>query len=278
MPARSECIDRGDVSIEVLIEGSGPIVVMIASLGRPAEDFDDLSRSVAAAGFTAVRPQPRGIGRSTGPMLGLSLADLAADVAAVVERLECSPVVLVGHAFGQRVARMLATTHPDLVSGIVMLAAGGKVPVEERAQEALLRCFDPTLPDDAHIENVRYAFFADGNDPTVWRAGWYPQVAQMQLATTVGLDRAGPDLDQSGSARTPSGVWWAGGRVPLLVIQGLQDRVASPENGRSLKREFGKRVRLIEIDQAGHALLPEQPDRLATTLLAFLRELHPLDG
>jgi hypothetical protein len=27
-------------------------------------------------------------------------------------------------------------------------------------------------PADVHIENVRYAFFAPGNDPTVWRLGW----------------------------------------------------------------------------------------------------------
>jgi hypothetical protein len=45
---------------------------MIPSLGRAASDFDDLSHRVVAAGFTAVRPDPHGIGRSTGPMGGLT--------------------------------------------------------------------------------------------------------------------------------------------------------------------------------------------------------------
>ena len=157
---RSQSFEYGDVSIEALVEGSGPLVVMIASLGRPAQDFDDLSRRVAAAGFAAVRLQPRGIGKSAGPMLGTSLADLAGDVAIVVERLVGGPAVLIGHAFGQRVARMLATMRPDLVKGIVMLAAGGKVPVPQRAREALSGCFDLAHSDDVHIENVRYAFFA----------------------------------------------------------------------------------------------------------------------
>jgi len=277
MTTRSQSFECGNVSIEALVEGSGPLVVMIASLGRPAQDFDDLSRRVAAAGFTAACLQPRGIGKSVGPMLGISLADLAGDVALVVERLAGGPAVLVGHAFGQRVARMLATTRPDLVKGIVMLAAGGKVPVPQRAREALSGCFDPTLPDDAHIENVRYAFFAPGNDPAVWRSGWYPEVAQMQRAATVGLDRNGPNAAQSGGRRTASvEAWWAGGSAPLLVIQGLQDTVALPENGRLLKAEFGDRVRLTEIDRAGHALLPEQPELVATNVLAFLRRRHPL--
>jgi pimeloyl-ACP methyl ester carboxylesterase len=276
MTTRSQYFECGDVSIEALVEGSGPLVVMIASLGRPAQDFGDLSRHVAAAGFTAVRLQPRGIGKSAGPMLGTSLADLAGDVAIVIERLTGGPAVLIGHAFGQRVARMLATMRPDLVKSIVMLAAGGKIPVSQRAQEALSGCFDLALPHHVHIENVRYAFFAPGNDPTVWRSGWHPEVAKMQRATTEGLDCNGPNGDPSGGGRAVSvDAWWAGGSTPLLVIQGLQDTVALPENGRLLKAEFGHRVQLIEIDRAGHALLPEQPEIITTKVLDFLRELHP---
>jgi len=170
---------------------------------------------------------------------------------------------------------MLAATRPDLVKAIVMLAAGGKVPVPERAREALWGCFDLALPDQVHIENVRYAFFAPGNDPTVWSSGWHPEVAQMQRATTVGLDR--PNAVQSGGGRAASvDAWWAGGNVPLLAIQGLQDAVALPENGRLLKAEFGDRVQLTEIDRAGHALLPEQPEIVAANVLAFLRDFHPL--
>jgi pimeloyl-ACP methyl ester carboxylesterase len=276
MTTRSQSFECKGVSIEALVEGSGPLVVMIASLGRPAQDFDDLSRRVAAAGFTAIRPQPRGIGKSAGPMLGTSLMDLVGDVALVVERLAAGPAVFIGHAFGQRVGRMLATARPDLVMGIVMLAAGGRIPVPQRAREALSNCFDLALPDDRRIENIRYAFFAPGNDPTVWRSGWYPEVARMQRATTVGLDRNIPDAAQSEGGRAASvDAWWAGGTAPLLVIQGLQDTVALPENGRLLKAEFGDRVQLTEIDRAGHALLPEQPEIVATNVLAFLKGLHP---
>ena len=124
------------------------------------------------------------------------------------------------------------------------------------------------------MENVRYAFFAPGNDPTVWRSGWHPEIAQMQKATTVGLDRNGANAVQSGVGRATSvDAWWAGGNAPLLVVQGLQDTVALPENGRLLKAELGDRVMLTEIDCAGHALLPEQPEIVATTVLAFLRNL-----
>jgi pimeloyl-ACP methyl ester carboxylesterase len=42
-------------------------------------------------------------------------------------------------------------------------------------------------------------------------------------------------------------------------------------NGRALRDRFGGRVTLVEIPQAGHALLFEQPDRIASEVAAFLK-------
>ena len=99
-PVKRGLVKRGDVTIEVLEQGKGPTVVMIPSLGRPAEDFDHLSRSLADAGYLALRPQPRGIGKSNGPMHGLTLHDFSRDVAAVIDAHGGQPAVVAGHAFG----------------------------------------------------------------------------------------------------------------------------------------------------------------------------------
>lgn len=256
--AASRLFEKSGVTVEALVDGSGPVVVMIPSLGRPAEDFDDLARRIAAAGFTAVRVQPRGIGRSKGPMQNQTLLDLTGDAALVVEALG-GPVIVIGHAFGQREARALAASQPELVRGVVTLAAGGKVPIPEKARLALVACFDTKLTPEQHLENVRYAFFAPGNDPAVWRDGWHPETARVQTAAT--------------QSTTPA-IWWGGGRAPMLVVQGLQDVIALPENGRSLKAEFGDRVTLVEIDGAGHALLPEKPEEIAKAVLDFIGQLQ----
>src|SRR5947208_12599054 len=155
----------GQVTFEV--EGSGPVILMIPSLGRGASDFDDLSRRLVAAGFTSVRPDPRGIGKSAGPMDGLTLHDLAADAALAIEALDGQPIVVVGHAFGQRVGRTLAADRPELVKAMAMVAAGGKAPMKPGAQEALLGCFRLDRPDAQRLADVKFAFFAAGNDPSV---------------------------------------------------------------------------------------------------------------
>ncbi len=85
-----------DVRIEVLAQGSGPLVVLLPSLGRGAADFDPIAERLADAGYRVLRPQPRGIGRSRGPMTGIDLHDYAADVAAVIEHENNGPAFVVG--------------------------------------------------------------------------------------------------------------------------------------------------------------------------------------
>src|SRR5688572_28857416 len=53
-------VRRGPVTIEVLAQGAGPLVVLLPSLGRGATDFDVMADRIADAGYRVLRPQPRG--------------------------------------------------------------------------------------------------------------------------------------------------------------------------------------------------------------------------
>jgi pimeloyl-ACP methyl ester carboxylesterase len=91
--------------------------VILTSYGRDGSaDFDAFTAALAAAGYRVLRPQPRSIAGSTGPMTGVTLDDLADDVARVIATLGRGPAVVLGHAFGNFVARAVATDHPDTVS------------------------------------------------------------------------------------------------------------------------------------------------------------------
>ncbi len=243
--------------IEVRVVGEGPTVMMIPSLGRGARDFDDLSARVAAAGYRCLAPEPRGIGGSTGALDDLSMADLAADAAAVVRSLGGGRATVVGHAFGNRVARMLATDHAEVVESVVLLACGGIVQPEPEIHEALFAVFDVELSDDQHLAHVATAFFAPGNDPGVWFDGWHGGVAFFQGRAT---------------ANQPVAHWWGAGSAPVLVVQPADDLLAPPANADRIKADLGARARLVTIDDAGHALLPEQPEAVAAALLEWLSE------
>jgi len=82
-----DLVRTADGQIDVITEGAGPLVILLPSRGRDSEDYDEVAQGIAEAGFRVLRPQPRGIGRSLGPMKNISLHDLARDVAEVVTRL-----------------------------------------------------------------------------------------------------------------------------------------------------------------------------------------------
>ncbi len=235
--------------------GEGPAVVMLPSLGRGADDFTLLGDALANAGFRAVAIDPRGIGSSTGSLEDLTLHVYASDAASVIEHLGSHPVDVIGHAFGNRVARVLASDRPDLVRRVVLVAAGGRQHIDPDVGTSLVACFDETLGDDEHLDAVRRTFFAPGNDPAVWQDGWWPEAATAQRAAVVA---------------TPVDAWTSAGDAQVLIIQGMHDRVAPPEVGRAVRDEIGDRATYVEIDGCGHALLPEAPDAIAREVIRFL--------
>ena len=252
-------VGHDGVKLMVWDQGSGPAVVMIPSLGRGASDFEDLAGRLTKAGYRILRLQPRGIDGSTGAMSGINLHDLAADVAEVITGSGLKSAVVLDHDDGNRIARGAAAYYPTLVSRVILVGAGGKVAPDPIALDALRAVFDPSLPPDVHLKDVATAFFAPGNDPSPWRGGWHPKTAAMERAAV---------------AATPLSAWWTSGSAPILIVQGEQDRTAPPANADLLKADVGDRAEVVRIEHAGHALLPEQPDVLASAIISYLRK-HP---
>ena len=153
-----EIVFYDDIRIEVIFEGRGPLIVMLPSRGRGAEDFDDVAGELVKAGFRVLRPQPRGAALSLGPMQNLTLHDLARDVAAVIRNAgDGGPAIIVGHAFGSWVARMVAIDHPELVRGVVMVAAAAKAypagfPGAKELSEAVRKSGDFALPPSERLK------------------------------------------------------------------------------------------------------------------------------
>jgi pimeloyl-ACP methyl ester carboxylesterase len=255
----TEIFDLENVQIEAIVSGKGEIIILLAGLGGEASTYDEFTPLLNKAGYKTVAINLRGIAGSKGPLEDITLHDLADDVAGVIKSLSKLPVHVVGWAFGNRVARCLAEDHPQIVKSVTLLAAGGRAAPDPEAMKNLGKLFNTHLSNKVRIEAAQLSLFSPSTDEnTVYQAmrggrSW-------PIATS-----AHSKANQS----TPVMEWWNGGQTPMLVIQGLDDLIAVPENGEILKKDNGDRVRLVNIENAGHSLVREKPDRIAEEMITF---------
>jgi pimeloyl-ACP methyl ester carboxylesterase len=257
--AGTHLLDLPAGPLEVEVAGDGHPIVLISSLGRGQEDFDTLAPALVAAGLRVIRPEARGIGRSAPLAAGATLHEMAADVAAAVERFAAGPAFVAGHAAGNWVARMLAHDHPGLVRGVGMLAAVTGTELSPEISRAITASFDLSLPDAERLRHLQRAYFAPGHDASVWLAGWHPDVARAQRAAR---------------AATQDRAWLRAAETkPLLYLAAAEDAIAPPPSEAEVQAALGPHARSQIVARAGHALLPEQPGAVAAALIAFARRL-----
>jgi pimeloyl-ACP methyl ester carboxylesterase len=104
------------------------------------------------------------------------------------------------------------------------------------------------------------------------RSVLYGRHSQTISVADMRLDEVSPETLKAQSQQAPLESWWDGGKAPILVLQGLDDVLATPENGRSLQRDHPDRVTLVEFPDLGHRLSQERPDLTANAIVAWARK------
>ena len=254
-----EMVTYGAVKIEVIAEGRGPLIVLLPSSTRDSEDYDAVAERIAAAGFRVLRPQPRGMGKSSGPMEDLNLHALADDIAAVIRQQNAGPAILAGHAFGHYVARVTDMDHPQLVRGVVVAAAAARR-FDPALRVSLTASANAALPDEERLKHLKIAFFAPGNDASEWLKGWHTHLTAVYAKA---------------ANNPPRETWWPVARAPILDLQAANDPWRPRSTVNELADAFGDKVTVKVIANASHALIPEQPTAVADAIVEWARGLKP---
>jgi pimeloyl-ACP methyl ester carboxylesterase len=113
-------------------------ILLIAGLGAQLTDWDDdFVDQLVASGFEVVRFDNRDSGGSTHIGVDVpdaltiwsgkasapySIADMAHDVAGLIETLEPKPTIALGQSLGAMVAQELAIRHRNLVAGLILIS------------------------------------------------------------------------------------------------------------------------------------------------------------
>ncbi|WP_127783988.1 alpha/beta fold hydrolase [Rhodococcus sp. X156] len=256
------------IRLSYAVSGEGPLVVLVMGSGSPGRVWDlHQTPALEAAGYRVARVDNRGIAPSDECPEGFTIADMAADTAALIEHLG-SPAAVVGTSLGARITQELALTRPELVSRAVLFTAHARL----RPAQAALSAAEAELAETGQRVSPRYsaAVTAALNlsprtlaDPSTCQE-WL-DVLEFSAATGGPGTAAQLRLDNGFDRRSA----YRGIRVPTMVVAFADDRVIDPQ----LCREVADAIpgcRYEVVADAGHFGLLERPEPANALLLEFL--------
>jgi len=232
--------------------------------------------SLPEMGVRVVAFDHRGHGESLSGESGHSIDNLAADVRTVLEGLDLTDVVLVGHSMGGIAAQAFAIRHAEIarvrVRGLVLLSTFARTPL------GAARPFSGTASRVAGWLDLAALTRRPELGTLVARLGFgrRPVASQVELVREMlascspetGRDAVVPllglgldlvdDLDRIDR--------------PTIVIAGTSDILTPPVESRRLARHIrGARLELIE--RAGHTIMLERSELFHELLLDFARDV-----
>ena len=272
-----------------------PPLVLVMGLGLPGVFWPDaFVEGLVAGGFRVVRfdnrdcgwsqriegdaqlPIPVAMARS---LMGLpvpapyTLADMAADVAGLMDALDMARAHVVGASLGGMVAQVLAARRPERVASLVSLMSSSGNPWvsagSPRALSAILH--RPENPSDPALlrEHFQHIFEVIGSRrlpqrPEEMRAlceraaarGYDVRATARQLLAVLASGDRRPELDRV--------------CAPTLVIHGLDDPLIPKAAGRDVARHIPG-ARLLEFEGMGHDLPPSLLPEIVAAIVAHCR-------
>ncbi|KAH7116504.1 Alpha/Beta hydrolase protein [Dactylonectria estremocensis] len=254
----SQWVQTEKSTLRVLVQGSGPSVLIYPSYGRDSgQDFNGISTILVNAGYKVLRPQPRGIMGSVGPMSNVTLDDLAADVAQVIDSLAGGRAIVFGHAFGTFVTKRTALNYSDKVPAIITAAPGAPNIPADIAPLPLV-CGNMTLPVSVRLAALEKGFFTPEDNARIWLDGWYPETLAFEHAA----------IESAGDMTT----FWAGANTTqVLEVIPAEDPFQPEAQWNYTINRFPDRATIAVVPDASHALFPENLVGVANAILPWVK-------
>jgi pimeloyl-ACP methyl ester carboxylesterase len=117
--------------------GGEPLLLLHGGTGIGA-DWKAVFTAGDPPGFRVVVPDLRGHGRSTNPSRAFTFRQAAADVFALLDRLELARVKAIGLSMGAKTLLHMATQQPGRIEAMVLVSATPYFPAQARAAMAQL--------------------------------------------------------------------------------------------------------------------------------------------
>jgi pimeloyl-ACP methyl ester carboxylesterase len=271
-----QSVNVNGAELEYEVSGAGEPVLLISPV--IADGFLPLlSEPALADRFQLIRYHKRGWVGSTHTVGPVSIADHAADAAALLDHLGVARAHVAGHSSGAAVAAQLALDHPERVRTLALLELSLlSVPSGEAFLQQVGPAFEAYASGDHEGAIAAFLSAVSGVDWTTGRS-----VLEMRLPGAV--VQAVKDADTFFGIELPALADWAFAREqaaairqPVLSVLGGQTQPLWVEVADHLLGWL-PHVEQCSIDGVGHLLHIQRPEPVARAMADFLGR-HALAG
>jgi N-formylmaleamate deformylase len=241
--------------------GSKPPLVLLHGLTGSGACWSPLARALEGE-YDLVMPDARGHGNSSTPLDGYRYEDYASDVVGLIQGLGLAAPILLGHSMGGMTAAVVASQLGTAIRSVILADPTFLSPQRQReAYES-----DAVEQHRQLLSSDKVEVLAQARARHAHRSSEIVElVTEARLKTRIGawdvLTPPNPEYHQLVSTIC----------VPILLIIG-DAPVVSLETARELQN-LNPRLRVEQIQGAGHGVPYDQPERFEAVVRSFLRSV-----
>lgn len=263
------------VRIHYVVQGQGPLVVMIHGFPDYWASWKPLMAELSKAGFRTAALDTRGYNLSDKPKgeAAYAMPNLIGDVAAVIKAEGAKDAVVIGHDWGAAIAWQTAFNRPDLVNKLVIMS----VPHPAGMARELA-----TNPDQQRNSQYARNFQKEGSEKNLtaeglagWvrdpkaKPGYVEAFKRSDFAAMMNYYRANyPRGVGEGAAPPPAPPKI---NVPVLVIHGMKDTALNAAGHAGTWNHVTKDTTIVMIPDAAHFVQHDARDLVNRTVTDWLR-------
>jgi pimeloyl-ACP methyl ester carboxylesterase len=278
-----EKVRIGDIEMAYKLLGKGDPLILHSGASDNMDAWDPALLTKLSANHTVIIFDSRGIGNTTSGTEPYSIQLVANDTAGLMDALKIQEANVLGYSLGSFITQQFAVTYPDKVTSIIIIAGacGGEVSTPQPPEFAKLQ----TDLVNKSLNNITVSSEEFKSLVTAsLGSGWielHPESADVPENISILDAKPGLSPETMNNQNNMGHAWmssvWDGvcdklSKIdkPLLVITGTDDNEYVPHVNSLAIVNAVPGAWLVQIKDAGHAVVDQYPDQVGNIIEAFL--------
>jgi pimeloyl-ACP methyl ester carboxylesterase len=273
----------GDIDIAYKMFGKGEPILLFNGASDSMDAWDQSFLKGLSSNHTVIVFDSRGIGNTTTGSKPYTMQLLANDTAGLMDALKIQKADVFGYSLGGATAQQFTVSYPEKVNRLILVATtcGGKdgIPKPPEFKKLQSEIVNKTL-NNVSISQEEMKSLVSASLGSGW-IRLHPE--SVDIPTNITLQQMKPNLspDAMKNQMNAGFAWeatnWSGAcdalaklAKPTLVITGTDDNLYIPHANALVIAGKIPGAWLVQIKDAGHAVMDQYPDKIGKILQTFL--------